>query len=198
MKKSNFFAFIFRIKYINRWALMRNTRNENVAEHSLEVAIVAHALALIQKNRLGNTNINADRVAVFALFHDTSEIITGDLPTPVKYLNDNINFAYKNIEKNVNSKILKLLPNYLSNDFKRIFIHNEEDKELWDTVKAADKLCAYIKCIEEEKAGNKEFSKAKETIENTLNRLNREDVNIFLDEFINGFNLTLDEIGIEL
>lgn len=198
MKKSNFFAFIFRMKYINRWALMKNTRYENVTEHSLEVSVIAHALALIQKNKLGNNKINPEKVAVYALYHDTSEIITGDLPTPVKYFNKSINLAYKDLEDRASKSILKMLPDYLINDYENIFIAKEEDKEIWDTVKAADKISAYLKCIDEENSGNKEFHNAKETIINILKEMNRKDVEIFLEEFIHGFNLTLDEVGIDI
>lgn len=198
MKKSNFFAFIFRMKYINRWALMKNTRYENVTEHSLEVSVIAHALALIQKNKLGNNKINPEKVAVYAIYHDTSEIITGDLPTPVKYFNKSINLAYKDLEDRASKSILKMLPDYLINDYENIFIAKEEDKEIWDTVKAADKISAYLKCIDEENSGNKEFHNAKETIIKTLKEMNRKDVEIFLEEFIHGFNLTLDEVGIDI
>ncbi len=198
MKKSNFFAFIFRMKYINRWALMKNTRYENVTEHSLEVSVIAHALALIQKNKLGNNKINPEKVAVYAIYHDTSEIITGDLPTPVKYFNKSINLAYKDLEDRASKSILKMLPDYLINDYENIFIAKEEDKEIWDTVKAADKISAYLKCIDEENSGNKEFNNAKETIIKTLKEMNRKDVEIFLEEFIHGFNLTLDEVGIDI
>ncbi len=198
MKKSNFFAFIFRMKYINRWALMKNTRYENVTEHSLEVSVIAHALALIQKNKLGNNKINPEKVAVYAIYHDTSEIITGDLPTPVKYFNKSINLAYKDLEDRASKSILKMLPDYLINDYENIFIAKEEDKEIWDTVKAADKISAYLKCIDEENSGNKEFNNAKETIIKTLKDMNRKDVEIFLEEFIHGFNLTLDEVGIDI
>lgn len=198
MKKSNFFAFIFRMKYINRWALMKNTRYENVTEHSLEVSVIAHALALIQKNKLGYNKINPEKVAVYAIYHDTSEIITGDLPTPVKYFNKSINLAYKDLEDRASKSILKMLPDYLINDYENIFIAKEEDKEIWDTVKAADKISAYLKCIDEENSGNKEFHNAKETIIKTLKEMNRKDVEIFLEEFIHGFNLTLDEVGIDI
>jgi len=186
------------MKYINRWALMKNTRYENVTEHSLEVSVIAHALALIQKNKLGNNKINPEKVAVYAIYHDTSEIITGDLPTPVKYFNKSINLAYKDLEDRASKSILKMLPDYLINDYENIFIAKEEDKEIWDTVKAADKISAYLKCIDEENSGNKEFHNAKETIIKTLKDMNRKDVEIFLEEFIHGFNLTLDEVGIDI
>lgn len=198
MKKSNFFAFIFRMKYINRWALMRNTRNENVSEHSLEVSVIAHALALIQKNRLGNISINPEKVALYAIYHDASEIITGDMPTPVKYFNQSISNAYKDLEHKASNSILNMLPDYLINDYKDIFIAKPEDKELWDTIKAADKISAYLKCIDEENSGNKEFGNAKNSTLKSLKAMNRKDVDIFLEEFADGFNLTLDEVGSSL
>ena len=198
MKKSNFFAFILRMKYINRWALMKNTRCENVSEHSLEVSVIAHALALIQKNKLGNNNIIPEKAAVYALYHDTSEIITGDLPTPVKYFNKSINIAYKELEDKASKSILNMLPDYLIKDYENIFIAKDEDKEIWDTVKAADKISAYLKCIDEENSGNREFNNAKETTLMALKQMNRKDVEIFLEEFIDGFNLTLDQVGTSL
>lgn len=198
MKKSNFFAFIFRMKYINRWALMRNTRNENVSEHSLEVSVIAHALALIQKNRLGNSTINPEKVALYAIYHDASEIVTGDMPTPVKYFNQSINSAYKELEHKASKSILNMLPDYLVDDYKDIFVAKSEDKELWDTIKAADKISAYLKCIDEENSGNKEFNNAKNATLKSLKSMNREDVDIFLEEFADGFSLTLDEVGSSL
>jgi 5'-deoxynucleotidase len=198
MKKSNFFAFIFRMKYINRWALMRNTRNENVSEHSLEVSVIAHALALIQKNRLGNSNIDPEKVALYAIYHDASEIITGDMPTPVKYFNQSISTAYKDIEHKASNSILGMLPDYLIDDYKDIFLAKPEDKELWDTIKAADKISAYLKCIDEENSGNKEFGNAKNATLKSLKAMNRKDVEIFLEEFADGFSLTLDEVGSSL
>lgn len=198
MKKSNFFAFVFRMKYINRWALMRNTRYENVSEHSLEVSVIAHALALIQKNRLGNRNVNPERVAIYAIYHDASEIVTGDMPTPVKYFNQSISSAYKDLEHRASASILSMLPDYLINDYRDIFITKPEDKELWDIVKAADKISAYLKCIDEENSGNKEFNNAKNATLKSLQAMNRKDVEIFLEEFADGFSLTLDEVGSSL
>lgn len=198
MKKSNFFAFIFRMKYINRWSLMRNTRNENVSEHSLEVSVIAHALALIQKNRLGNHEINPEKVALYALYHDASEILTGDMPTPVKYFNQSMNSAYKELEHKASKSILNMLPDYLIDDYKDIFVSRPEDKEIWNTIKAADKISAYLKCIDEENSGNKEFNNAKNATLKALESMNRKDVKIFLEEFVDGFSLTLDEVGSSL
>lgn len=193
MKKSNFFAFISRMKYINRWGLMRNIKEENVSEHSLEVAVIAHALAIIQKKRL-NKNINTEKIALYAIYHDSSEIFTGDLPTPVKYFNSTIKTAYKDVEHFANKRLLNLLPSDFYDEFEPIMIPKEEDAEIWRTIKAADKISAYIKCLEEEKSGNKEFIKAKQSILDEIKNMNRTDVNIFMEEFIEGYNLTLDEM----
>nr|WP_312576530.1 5'-deoxynucleotidase [Sedimentibacter sp.] len=193
MKKSNFFAFISRMKYINRWGLMRNTKEENVSEHSLEVAIIAHALAIIQKYRL-NKDVNTEKTVLYAIYHDSSEIFTGDLPTPVKYYNPTIKTAYKDVEHSANKRLLSLLPDDFYKEFEPILIPKDEEIQIWKTIKAADKISAYIKCLEEEKSGNKEFMKAKQSILDEINSMDREDVKIFMDEFIEGYNLTLDEM----
>jgi 5'-deoxynucleotidase len=188
---SHFAALLFRMKYINRWSLMRNTESENIAEHSLEVAIISHLLATI-KNNYYNGNLDPNYVAVLAMFHDASEIITGDMPTPIKYFNPELNEAYKNVEKIANQKLLSMLPDDLKETYQKILFH--EGNEEWALVKAADKLAAYIKCIEEEKAGNKEFIKAKESIFNSINEMNRPEVKHFVDLFMCSFSLTLDEL----
>lgn len=193
MKKSNFFAFISRMKYINRWGLMRNIKEENVSEHSLEVAVIAHALAIIQKKRL-DKDINPEKTALYAIYHDSSEIFTGDLPTPVKYYNSTIKKAYKDVEHSASQRLLNLLPADFYEEFESILIPKEKESEIWKTIKAADKISAYIKCVEEEKSGNKEFIKAKQSILNEINNMSRPDVNIFMEEFIDGYNLTLDEM----
>jgi len=193
MGKSNFFAFISRMKYINRWGLMRNIKEENVSEHSLEVAVIAHALTIIQKQRL-NFNVNPEKTALYAIYHDSSEIFTGDLPTPVKYYNSSIKIAYKDVEHSASKRLLNLLPEDFYEEFEPILIPKEEEAEIWKTIKAADKISAYIKCVEEEKSGNKEFIKAKQSILIEIKNMNRPDVNIFMEEFIDGYNLTLDEM----
>lgn len=194
MKKSNFFAFISRMKYINRWGLMRNIKDENVSEHSLDVAVIAHALTIIQKKRL-NIESNPEKTALYAIYHDASEILTGDMPTPVKYFNSVIKTAYKEVELNANKKLLNLLPVDFYDDYEPVLIPREEDTEIWKTIKAADKISAYIKCIEEEKSGNKEFLKAKQSIFNEISNMDREDVKIFMNEFLDGYSLTLDEMN---
>ncbi|NLP13975.1 MAG: 5'-deoxynucleotidase [Clostridium sp.] len=188
---SHFPALLFRMKYINRWSLMRNTESENIAVHSLEVAIIAHLLTVI-KNKYYNGNLDPNYVAVLAMFHDASEIITGDMPTPVKYFNPELNEAYKNVEKIANQKLLSMLPYDFKETYEKILFH--EGNEEWTLVKAADKLAAYIKCIEEEKAGNKEFIKAKESILKSIKEMNRPEVKYFMDLFMCSFSLTLDEL----
>lgn len=193
MKKSNFYAFISRMKYINRWGLMRNIKEENVSEHSLEVSVIAHALAIIQKKRL-NKNAEPEKTALYAIYHDSSEIFTGDLPTPVKYFNQTIKTAYKDVEHSASLRLLNLLPKDFYEEYESILIPKDDEVEIWKTIKAADKISAYIKCIEEEKSGNKEFVKAKQSILKDIKNMNREDVNIFMEEFMDGYELTLDEM----
>lgn len=193
MKKSNFFAFISRMKYINRWGLMRSTKEENVSEHSLDVAVIAHALTIIQKNRLGK-NSDPYKTVLYAIYHDASEILTGDMPTPVKYFNPAIKTAYKEVELSAAKSLLKLLPEDFYDDYEPILIPREEDAEIWKTIKAADKISAYIKCVEEEKSGNREFIKAKQSLLKELNNMDRQDVKIFMNEFLEGYSLTLDEM----
>ncbi|HAQ42209.1 MAG TPA: 5'-deoxynucleotidase [Clostridiales bacterium] len=193
MKKSNFFAFISRMKYINRWGLMRSIKEENVSEHSLDVAVIAHALAIIQKKRL-NMNTDLYKTVLYAIYHDASEILTGDLPTPVKYFNPAINKAYKEVEMSANRILLEMLPDDFRDDYASVLVPRDEDAEIWKTVKAADKISAYIKCIEEEKSGNREFIKAKQSLLKEINNMDKQDVKIFMDEFLEGYGLTLDEM----
>jgi len=193
MKKSNFFAFISRMKYINRWGLMRNIKDENVSEHSLDVAVIAHALTIIQKKRL-NMEVNPEKTVLYAIYHDASEIFTGDMPTPVKYFNHFIKTAYKEVELTAARRLLNMLPDDFYEDYEAAMIPREEEAETWKTIKAADKISAYIKCIEEEKSGNKEFLQAKQSILNDIISMNRADVKIFMDEFLEGYGLTLDEM----
>lgn len=192
MKQSKFFAVISRMKYINRWSLMRNTINENISEHSLEVAFIAHALALIRNKRFGG-NVDPERCALLAMYHDTTEIITGDLPTPIKYYSREIKGAYDEIEKKAEKTLLSYLPDDLREYYEPLFSPTEEEKELWKIVKGADKLSALIKCIEERKMGNSDFASAeKSTLEN-VRKMGMPEVDVFLDEFIPAYYLTLDE-----
>ena len=187
--KSHFYAILSRMKNINRWGLMRNTRPENLSEHSLEVAIIAHALALIGKNRLGK-NTNPDKVAVAAIFHDTSEIITGDMPTPIKYYNLEMKEAYKKIEAVAEEQLISMLPDDFKEEFKEIY---RPEIEAVKYVKAADKISALIKCIEEIKMGNMEFKDAESSTKAAISALNMPEVEIFMDEFIESYYLTLDQ-----
>ncbi len=186
---SHFYAILSRMKNINRWGLMRNTRNENLSEHSLEVAFIAHSLAIIGNKRLGK-NYNQDRIAVCAMFHDTSEIITGDMPTPIKYYNPEIKEAYKKIEAIAEDELISMLPADMQADFKDVY---SPDKESALLIKAADKLSALIKCIEEVKMGNMEFKDAEKSTRTSIRMLNCPEADIFLKQFIESFYLTLDE-----
>ena len=188
----SFFAMLSRMKYIDRWALMRNTESENLDSHSKEVAVIAHALAVIGNVRLGK-NYNADRAAVLGLYHDAQEIITGDLPTPVKYHNEKILDAYKEIEASATERLVSMLPDDLKNEFKSA-LTGDSDKDLLPLVKAADKLSALIKCIEERKAGNMEFKEAERSTRERIAELSLEEANVFLNEFIEAFELTLDQL----
>ncbi len=192
MKNNTFFAMLSRMKYINRWGLMNCTQRENLSEHSLETAIIAHALAIIGNKRL-NKNIDADRVAVAAIFHDCSEIITGDMPTPIKYYNEQIKNVYKDIENAASDKLLSKLPDDLREEYSPFLTHNEKNYELYKYVKAADKLSALIKCIEELKMGNEEFKTAKQSILSAIEKLGVEEAAIFMEEFLPAYSLTLDE-----
>lgn len=178
-----------RMKNIYRWGLMRNTRNENLSEHSLEVAQIAHALALINRNRFEGT-ANPDFVATAAMYHDTSEIITGDMPTPIKYYNDEIKAAYKQIEATAQKQLTEMLPDDFKKDFEPIYNPDPLTERL---IKAADKLSALIKCIEEINMGNKEFETAKNTIWKAIDNMSCPEAEVFLCEFIPSFTLSLDE-----
>lgn len=191
--EQSFFALISRMRYITRWGLMRNSLNENIQEHSHMVAVLAHALALIGK-RIYGKDTDPDRCAAAALYHDASEIITGDLPTPIKYRNEEIRRSYKEIERSANLRLLELLPEALQGDLEPLLM--ESDEQVSPYVKAADKLSAYIKCIEERKAGNNEFRSAEAQILNTLKSSPLPEVGYFIDNFIPAFELTLDELGV--
>ncbi len=192
-KNFHFFAFLSRMKYINRWGLMRNTYTENIQEHSLQVAIIAHGLAVI-RNTYFNGEVNPERVAILAMFHDCNEIITGDMPTPIKYYNPQISKIYKDIEDISKEKIISMLPEEMADEYYSLFFKNPDDTNCWKLVKAADRISAYIKCIEEVKAGNNEFNKARETILQTITEIELPEVRYFMEKFIPSFNLSLDEI----
>ncbi len=189
---SNFFAMVNRMKLIDRWALMRNTSKENIAEHSHSVAVIAHALALIG-NKKFQKSYNTERVCLLALYHDTTEVITGDMPTPVKYYNSDIKNVYKDIEHTAGERLLSMLPDEFKDDYVPLFERQEEDKELWVLVKAADKISALIKCIEERRMGNLEFEKALEAQEKMIDEIQLDEVRYFKENFLDGYYLTLDE-----
>ncbi len=192
----NFYATVARMKYIERWALMRNNQPENLSEHCLEVSMIAHALCVIGNKRY-NKRLMAEKAALLGIYHDASEIITGDMPTPVKYYNRSIKDAYKSLENEANQSLINQLPQDIREEYKSIFFKTEELSYEWKMVKAADKISAMIKCIEEEKTGNREFVKARETIENTVKKLRDEypEVDDFVREFIPPFSKTLDELN---
>ena len=190
----HFFAMISRMKYIERWALMRNSEPENISEHSLEVSMIAHMLTLISNRRLGN-NYNPERAAVLAMYHDTTEIITGDMPTPIKYYNQDMKHTFQEIETIAARKLIALLPEDFKQDYEAIFFHQDQDQYLWRLVKGADRISALIKCIEEQKAGNSEFNKAREMIEKTIRESDLKEVHIFMEEFLPSYYKTLDEIS---
>ena len=188
---NHFFPMIARMRYIDRWGLMRNTRPENIQEHSHMVAVLAHALALIQNRHFGG-KVDPGAVAVAALYHDASEIITGDMPTPIKYDNPEIKSAYKAVERVAEQRLLSMLPEELRLDYEPIL--TIADPEIHVLVKAADKLSAYLKCVEELKAGNLEFKKAKEQTYAALLENRTPALGYFMEHFLDGFELTLDEL----
>ena len=187
----SFFAYIFRMRYIARWSLMRNTRTENVEEHSYEVAVLAHALAVIGRD-VFHKELDPDGIAAAALFHDAPEIITGDLPTPIKYYNPDIKTAYRQVESVAQDKLLSMLPPELVPAYEPLV--RESDGGVRRYVKAADKLAAYIKCVEEGKAGNSEFNKAAEQTLAALKEMDMEELDWFMERFLPSFRLTLDEL----
>ena len=189
--KSHFFAYISRMRFIQRWALMRNTAPENVQEHSHQVAVLAHALAVIRNEKFGG-HVDPGAVAVAALYHDASEILTGDMPTPIKYDNHAIRKAYKDVEAVAESRLVHMLPPELQTVYAPIL--TPADPETEKLVKAADKLSAYIKCVEELKAGNLEFREAAAQTRASLEGYGLPEVGYFLDTFMDSFSLTLDEL----
>lgn len=191
-KDYNFFAMMSRMKYINRWGLMRNTFTENISEHSLETAFIAHVLALYRNIRFGG-NVDAERCALLALYHDVTEIITGDMPTPVKYFNPEIKGEYDKVEKIAAEKLLSYLPEDLKPYYRPLIIHSEEDRELCVLVKAADKLSALIKCREECRMGNVDFSSAEKATLEAVHAMELPEAEEFMKDFMGSYDLPLDE-----
>lgn len=190
-KHTNFFALTARMKYINRWGLMRNTRSENIAEHSLDTAIITHLLCELRNKRFGG-NVDSSKAVMYAIYHDVPEIITGDLPTPVKYYSPVISEAYKDVEKAAVNKLLEGIPEDLRECYAEIF-DSESDVELHRLVKAADKISALIKCIEERKTGNSDFLDAERQTLASIKRMKLPETDTFLEEFLPAYSLTLDE-----
>ena len=188
----SFFSTLSRLKYINRWGLMNNTRNENLSEHSLEVAFIAHALCIIKNKRFGG-NIDADKVAVYAMFHDCTEIITVDLPTPIKYSSKKLREAYKAVEEEAGERLLSTLPDDLREEYEKYFVVQDGDEEIWKIVKSADRLSALIKCIDERRMGNMEFCKAEESIRKIIEENMTPELAEFIKEFMPSYGMTLDE-----
>ena len=189
---NEFYALMGRMRYITRWGLMRNTFSENIQEHSHQVAVLAHALALIRRDILHLPGPDPDRCAVAALYHDASEIITGDLPTPIKYYNPEIKSAYKQVERIAGEQLLSMLPDALRESYRRLVL--EDDESLNPIIKAADKLSAYIKCVEEQKAGNTEFDSAAEQTMESMKEMALPELDWFIAEALPAFSLTLDEL----
>ncbi len=189
---NEFYALMGRMRYITRWGLMRNTFSENIQEHSHPVAVLAHALALIRRDILHLPTPDPDRCAVAALYHDASEILTGDMPTPIKYYNPEIKDAYKQVERIAGNRLLDMLPPALRPSYEHLVL--EDDKELEPIVKGADKLSAYIKCVEEQKAGNTEFDSAAAVTMQALRDLHREEMDWFIDNCLEAFSLNLDQL----
>jgi len=187
---SSFFAYLNRMKYIKRWSLMRSYEPENILEHSAEVSMIAHALAVIGNKYYGKS-YNCDRIGMVALYHETSEVITGDLPTPIKYFNPEIKNAFKDLEKGAEDKLLNTLPESLRDVYQELVRPSQEE---YTIMKYADKISAYIKCVEELKAGNKEFAKAEKSIKKDIENFNSEEVNYFMKNFFPSFKKTLDEL----
>lgn len=189
---NEFYALLSRMRYITRWGLMRNTFSENIQEHSHQVAVLAHALALIRRDILKLPGPDPDRCAVAALYHDASEILTGDLPTPIKYYNPDIKDAYKQVERIAGERLLEMLPAALRDSYEHLVL--EDDPTVLPIVKAADKLSAYIKCVEEQKAGNLEFESAARQTEQALRTMDLPELNWFMGECLPAFALNLDEL----
>ena len=189
---NEFYALMGRMRYITRWGLMRNTFSENISEHSHQVAVLAHALALIRRDILHLGGPEPDRCAVAALYHDASEILTGDLPTPIKYYNPDIKDAYKQVERIAGERLLKMVPQELVDCYTDLIL--EDDKEIATIVKAADKLSAYIKCVEEQKAGNTEFDSAESATMQSMKAMDRPELTWFVENCLEPFRLNLDQL----
>lgn len=192
-RKSGFCAMLSRMKYIDRWALMRNSCTENISEHSLEVAMIAHMLCVIGNRRFGK-KLDGSRAALIGMYHDTTEIITGDMPTPVKYYNDTMQEVFHHIEDAAAEQLLSMLPEDFREEFFGLFFKQEGEEYLWKLVKAADKLSALIKCVEEKKTGNLEFDNALEATRESIVAMELPEADCFLEEFLPAYEMNLDQL----
>jgi 5'-deoxynucleotidase len=190
---SHFFAYLSRMRFIGRWGLMHSSRPENIQEHSLRVAMIAHALAVV-RTRLFGGGVSAERIALLALYHDAGEVLTGDLPRPVKYFNPEIEASYRRIETVAREKLLGMVPEALRTDYASLLRPETASGAEQEIVKAADKLCAYMKCLEEVTAGNREFVEAEKALRQTIGAIDLPEVRYFLETFVPSFRLTLDEL----
>ena len=191
----HFFAYINRMKYIQRWGLMRNTMPENDMEHALQAAMIAHAIAVMGRERYGR-GYNAEYILALAMYHDAGEVITGDLPTPIKHHNPAIRQEYNKLEDIAAQRLISMLPQDLREYYAPLIAHDESTEE-WKLVKAADRICAYIKCLEERKSGNQEFESARKSVKKNLDQIALDEVQDFIMECVPGFAMTLDEISEE-
>lgn len=190
---NHFFAYLDRLRLIRRWGLMRNTVPENDMEHSMQTALIAHGLAVLAKRR-HQRDVNPERVVMLALYHDSGEVITGDLPTPVKYKNPLIQDAYRGLEAQARQQLLDMLPTDMQADFQPYILPDETSDE-WLLVKAADRISAYLKCLEEEKMGNRDFTQAKTTIQASLAQSSLPEVQEFMSQFVPSFSLSPDDLS---
>ena len=191
---SHFFAYLSKMRFVTRWGLMRNTYVENLLEHSLQVGVVAHALAVIRNTHFGGS-ANPDRAAVLALFHDAAEVITGDIVSPIKHFNPKVRQAHAEIEEIARQRLHGMLPDALRDAYEPLLFPKDDEQEAWDLVHAADKLCAYLKCLEELRAGNEDFAKAAQALEKSVRALPQPEVAYFLEHFVESFSKTLDELN---
>ncbi len=191
--QSSFFAYLFRMKYVQRWGLMRSSISENIQEHSFQVAMVAHMLGVIRNKRF-NGSVDLGRLVLYALYHDCAEVVTTDLPTPIKNLTPELQNSFKEIEELVAMRFYSMLPEDLRDDYEWIFMSREEDKELHKLCKAADVICAYYKCVEESKLGNSDFQIAQKTLRNSLELHNIPEIDVFLAEFGEDLSFPLEKI----
>ena len=190
---SHFFAYMARMKFIQRWGVMRNTQSENIQEHSLQAAILAHALAVIARDQFGR-DVDPERVMALAVFHDASEVVTGDLPSPIKYHDPELSSAYGRIEEAARERLTAMLPDGMRDVYRPLLLCKDRPQHV-QLVKAADKLCSYLKCLEELKGGNEEFTHARDAIEGEIEAIDLPEVAWFMERFVPSFSLTLDELN---